>query len=172
MAKAQTKQSVENTEERVAEGVVRAEEKATGSVINTGIISVYISSTGTFTTADLIGELLDIGEVASSRDEVEVTRVGDKAKRYAAGLEDNGTQNLKFDVSEEVLTKVRGWYSSGKELHIGIAFEEPATYLNMTLVGVMKSFKIEGLTPGGHIALSSEFRNSKVIPSFTVPNGA
>ena len=104
MAKAQTKQSVENTEERVAEGVVRAEEKATGSVINTGIISVYISSTGTFTTADLIGELLDIGEVASSRDEVEVTRVGDKAKRYAAGLEDNGSSETKVGESGTIFS--------------------------------------------------------------------
>lgn len=140
----------------------------TNAVINNGIVSLYASATNLFKLADKISETLDIGEIAQSRDEVEVTRVGDKSKRYAAGLEDSGTQTLKFDVSNELVTKVRGWYDAGNELYLGVDFDgEP--YLNVTLVGVIKSFKIEGLSAGGHIALTCEFRNSKVIPSFEVP---
>ena len=61
-------------------------------------IQLFLATTSTISIEDKIGKVTNIGDIASTEEEIDVTCLGDASRVFESGFTDNGsleiTQNL------------------------------------------------------------------------------
>ena len=138
-------------------------------MVNNGLVKVYIGESD-LKLADLIGEVFDAGENSRSRDEHDITCVGDTVKKSEPGLIDEGSQTVKLHIKEELIEKVEGWFTKGTSVQVGIVVTG-STNLSYKFKGWIKSYKAIGYTQGGQFQIEIEIKKTEHLGKFTEPAG-
>lgn len=87
-------------------------------------ILVYGGVAETLTVGDLIGELTDISGMGASRETKEFGGFHYKQKKKSAGQSTPNDVSFTENLTQEQLTKVRGWYKNNTPIYIACANAE------------------------------------------------
>ena len=146
-----------------------------GIVAKNDRTKVFITEAGAtaFKLADKVGKLTNIGDIASTDDEVEVTGLESDTKEFEAGISDNGTLELTQNLTATEYDDMMEYKENETDLKIGIAILNKA---GTVAVGrscahaKVLSVTLGGMSVGGVITVVTSFRlNAKLVTGFTVP---
>lgn len=125
-------------------------------------VKLYISE-AELTAADKIGNLVSIGDIASTLEEIDTTTIDSLAREFVTGFEDNGSIAIVQNITEDEYAKVTAL--KGAELNWAIsAFDlKKKQVIGLKGKGTVNNLALVGISVGGLLQVSYGLRVSGAI---------
>lgn len=136
---------------------------------------LFIKTTdeATFLASHKMGNITEIGDLASEAEEIDTTTIDSLAKEFTAGFDDNGSLEITQNITENEYTTMKTYKDNNEELDFAIsAFSKGRQVIGVQGHGIIMSLTLTGISVGGLLQVSTSIRISgSVTMGFVDPIG-
>ena len=136
-------------------------------------IQLFLATTSTISKADKIGKVTSIGDVASTKEEVDVTTLEDASRVFESGFNDNGSLEITQNLTTSEYTDMATLQENETEVKLGLALldKEGEIILGLRCAKAkVLTVTLGGMSVGGIVTVVTSIKlNDSLKRDFTIP---
>lgn len=136
-------------------------------------IQLFLSNGSTISIADKIGKVTNIGDIASTEEEIDVTCLGDASRVFESGFTDNGSLEITQNLTASEYNDMATMKENETEVKLGLAVldKEGGIIVGLSCAKAkVMSVTLGGMSVGGVMTVVTSIKlNDSIKRNFTLP---